>query len=822
MAKSKFLLMSVALLALSAVQLHAAKEFKLVARYSYSPDGQLQSVLTPVSDNGAEKTSYSRSYLSDGKIKVSVHKKNLEFNELAFDPGAKHRIGEGLHDYNEKFALCQVASKGDIAPGGLDKGVLVREYVEKAGRKLEETSMLGNKIEYKYNNKGQLVKILSGSEGASPDDSLSTSFSYDKYGRLAKTEDALGRVTDRVYDPEGRVAEMINPLDEKSFVNYNKHGRVASRSGAGAYPLSFEHNSFGEIIAYKDDNGSKTQFEYDNSGRIARRIWADGTPVSYSYNEKGLLSKKLEGKRTTVYSYDTMNRLAKIEISQSSNGGASSTRPLSSTTLLSYSSAGKLISIADESGKMEFTYDSFGRITSEKSEVGEIRYKYNSQGLLSNKECSFSHKDTKTPNFKTVYSYDNFDRITMISSPAGEYRYIYDSQGRIASFTFGSVKISSEYDKAGRLTAKNMNDNVLCSYDYDKLNRIVKSEVNGIKWQYGYDQLGQLVSANSSGLGNFEYNYDKIGNRLKGEIQLASREFLYNNLNQIANQGFEYDAYGNLVKTPDAKYKYDLQNRLVEVEKPGIVVKYSYDPFGQRIKSDEITTEHTKHTEFLMSAMIEQARVADDLIQFHTLGLDLASSLTATGGVGAVLASTTGSDTQNYLYDRTGNVIGTTDSTGTIKGKINYSPFGEIIGDKPDIPFTFSTKNTDSTGLSYYGFRDYSPKLGRWLSRDPIRGEVVGNSLYAMCSNDAVNQWDYLGMVEGFFRAEGPFNENLGDSDYGGVTPGLLYNECTCKCKSSTYQLSCTFTIIATIRMNYKNAKIWDGHYEEWKSPSRC
>ena len=63
--------MSVALLALGAVQLHAAKELKLVARYNYSPDGQLQSVLTPVSDNGVVKTSYSRSYLSDGKVKVT-------------------------------------------------------------------------------------------------------------------------------------------------------------------------------------------------------------------------------------------------------------------------------------------------------------------------------------------------------------------------------------------------------------------------------------------------------------------------------------------------------------------------------------------------------------------------------------------------------------------------------------------------------------------------------------------------------------------------------------------------------------------------------
>ena len=188
MVKLKFLLMSVALLVLGAVQLHAAKELKLVARYNYSPDGQLQSVLTPVSDNGAVKTNYSRSYLSDGKVKVCVHKKNLEFNEFAFVPsvdaqasnGAGRDLlapagdrgslafstGEGLHDYREEFASYQVVSKGDIAPAGVDNGILVREYIEKAGRKLEETDMLGNSNVFSYNKKGQLVKVSSFGEGS--------------------------------------------------------------------------------------------------------------------------------------------------------------------------------------------------------------------------------------------------------------------------------------------------------------------------------------------------------------------------------------------------------------------------------------------------------------------------------------------------------------------------------------------------------------------------------------------------------------------------------------------------------------------------------
>jgi RHS repeat-associated protein len=39
-----------------------------------------------------------------------------------------------------------------------------------------------------------------------------------------------------------------------------------------------------------------------------------------------------------------------------------------------------------------------------------------------------------------------------------------------------------------------------------------------------------------------------------------------------------------------------------------------------------------------------------------------------------------------------------------------------------DNPFRFSTKRTeDNTDLVLYEYRPYSPSLGRWPSRDPIR-----------------------------------------------------------------------------------------------------
>jgi RHS repeat-associated protein len=50
-----------------------------------------------------------------------------------------------------------------------------------------------------------------------------------------------------------------------------------------------------------------------------------------------------------------------------------------------------------------------------------------------------------------------------------------------------------------------------------------------------------------------------------------------------------------------------------------------------------------------------------------------------------------------------------------------------------------------ASGMFFYGFRYYDATTGRWLSRDPI-GERGGLNIYGMLGNDAVNQWDLLGL----------------------------------------------------------------------------
>ena len=48
--------------------------------------------------------------------------------------------------------------------------------------------------------------------------------------------------------------------------------------------------------------------------------------------------------------------------------------------------------------------------------------------------------------------------------------------------------------------------------------------------------------------------------------------------------------------------------------------------------------------------------------------------------------------------------------------------------------------------MYYYGYRFYSPELGRWVSRDPIE-ERGGLNLYGFVGNDGVNDSDLFGEI---------------------------------------------------------------------------
>ena len=78
-----------------------------------------------------------------------------------------------------------------------------------------------------------------------------------------------------------------------------------------------------------------------------------------------------------------------------------------------------------------------------------------------------------------------------------------------------------------------------------------------------------------------------------------------------------------------------------------------------------------------------------------------------------------------------------------------YGPFGEVVkktGAADELPFGFSTKYQDTTGLLYYGRRYYNPESTKWICRDP-KQESGGVNLYAALQNNPITIVDPLGLL---------------------------------------------------------------------------
>jgi len=131
--------------------------------------------------------------------------------------------------------------------------------------------------------------------------------------------------------------------------------------------------------------------------------------------------------------------------------------------------------------------------------------------------------------------------------------------------------------------------------------------------------------------------------------------------------------------------------------------------------------------------------------------------------------------------DHLGSVEALTDATGDVVERYRYSSFGQLTvmdGEfilKPSNlllnPFTYTGREWEpEAGMYFYRARFMNPRLGRWLSRDPI-GENGGINLYGYVGNNPISYTDPLGLFLGTPLSAG---EWFG-SAFSGAGEGLFY-----------------------------------------------
>jgi len=95
-------------------------------------------------------------------------------------------------------------------------------------------------------------------------------------------------------------------------------------------------------------------------------------------------------------------------------------------------------------------------------------------------------------------------------------------------------------------------------------------------------------------------------------------------------------------------------------------------------------------------------------------------------------------------------VVALTDGNAKLAAYYEYDAWGNVMteAEKTGVenPYRYSTKEWDEkSGFYYFGFRYYSPEIGRWTQRDPA-GIVDALNLYLYVQNDPGATLDWCGL----------------------------------------------------------------------------
>ena len=155
------------------------------------------------------------------------------------------------------------------------------------------------------------------------------------------------------------------------------------------------------------------------------------------------------------------------------------------------------------------------------------------------------------------------------------------------------------------------------------------------------------------------------------------------------------------------------ETQLTRVTKNSVEqARFKYDPKGRRVErvAGGLTAGYTYGSE----DVLREVRGATTLKYVHGPGID------------EPLATDDGSTLGYYQGDGLGSVVKTTSAAGVVTLTRQYDAWGHVEAGASSAGYAFTGREWDpETGLHHYRARYNDPKLGHFLSEDPI-GFVAG------------------------------------------------------------------------------------------------
>ena len=416
----------------------------------------------------------------------------------------------------------------------------------------------------------------------------------------------------------------------------------------------------------------------------------------------------------------------------------------------------------------EFVRNALGQVIKETQDGRTVEHKYDERSRLSNIVSALGGSIT--------YGYDIKGTVNHISAAMSgqrkpwEANIAYDRFGRETSRMMpGCVENTMHYDSIGRPAHQRVRHNGRTlhdkSYTWGDNLRLLRTfdTINGRSVRYDYDAFGSLSGA-VFGDGSRQWrNPDLMGNVYDSPDRTDRSYGRGGQLREDKKWRYYYDSHGNLVlktmrrsgpsletgmrdeflawQSGDYAYTWQGNGMLRSVTRPdGKTVTFRYDALGRRIEKvfdgrvyrylwdgDVILHEwdyaeadrpNTVVTE-TGEVTLDRPEPVENLI---TWVYDSDSYVPT--------AKIVGDRRYSIISDYIGRPVQAYDDNGNIVWQADYDIYGNLRnlnGSRQFIPFRqLGQYEDEETGLYYNRFRYYDPRIGNYISQDPIR--LAGNN----------------------------------------------------------------------------------------------
>jgi len=554
-----------------------------------------------------------------------------------------------------------------------------------------------------------------------------TRYDYDSLGNLLKITDALNNVRNFTYDKLGNrlSAEDLHAASETDFGRwyyaYDFNGNLISRTDPKNQIVNWTYDQLNRVLTedFTGQDGIEIQYIYDQNPQGIGRLSEVETPdiiSRYQYDVLGLLIKETRKIKElfrgfdidTIFSYDRQGNLKRL------------TYPGGVWIDYYYNNAGLLESLAGQGSPDE---DPVALVNN---------YDYSPLGQIVLQENANNTRTVNTYDSTQLYRLQNrLTENTLTGEKIQDLNYAYDLAGNILNIT----------DSSDTLAAKT------ADYTYDDLYRLTQAEVTNTAnssdylRQYQYDAIGNMVYKTDQGT----YNYQEVYADAYTHPQAVKA---------IADNYHYYDANGNLTSVVDqntqsetAAYTWDYNNRLVNSGGTGSLdAIYKYDHTGQRI-SQRVGPDDQKifyPNKFINGAWDAETRAWKLTLHAYANGQSI---LSADDNAGMI----------NIYFIHQDHLSGSsalTDINGNLAQVLDYYPFGEIRINDQQADFNEQRKYTgheldDNTGLYYANARYYDARVGRFISQDPLQGDLdipLRQNKYSYVLNNPLKLIDPTGL----------------------------------------------------------------------------